>query len=296
MKILFFLCLVTTSILSVFAYEPKLVASIKIPSDLAGYITEGGQSGIRSTLFIGRAHIIFNTGAVSLIVDKDGRFVFARGIIDSESETKTNLLSTIIENGILKIIQEEIFTGQYFHDDGAVAFHTLSPDGYTSIRSVRLETQKRVFKISANSKEAVSNDYQTSYKYYIENFDRSGKLLTRNIYDGKYLVTGNSGQYPSLYPTPDFFVSTNIRNDIIDVYFIYPSSVQGNGNQINLNLKNISSTNIVGIIETSKTNTIKIQSSEDIKNWIDVQTVINPSGKTFTIPANKPKEFIRAIE
>jgi hypothetical protein len=296
MKILFLLCLVTTSILSVFAYEPKLVASIKIPSDLASYITEGGQIGIRSTLFIGRAHITFNSGGVSLIVDKDGRFVFARGNIDAESETKTNLLSTTIENGILKIIQEEIFTGQYFQDDGAVAFYTLSPDGYTSIKNVRFDTAKRVFKISANSKEAVSNDFQTSYKYYIEKFDKSGKLFTRKIYDGKYLIAGNFGQYPSLYPTPDFFVSTNIRNDIIDVYFIYPSSSQGNGNQINLNLKNISNTNIAGIIETSKTNTIKIQSSEDIKNWIDVQTVINPSGKTFSIPLIKPKEFIRAIE
>lgn len=295
MKMLFLLCLVATSICNIYAYEPKLIASIKIPSDLATYVTNG-IPGIRSTLFIGRAHITFNTGGVSLIVDKDGRFVFARGTINNESETKTNLISTTIENGILKIIQEEIFTGQYFHDDGAVAFSTLSSDGYTSIKNIRLDTVKIVYKISANSKEAVSNDYQTSHKYCIERFDKSGQLLNRNIYDGKYLVTGNFGQYPSLYPTSDFFVSTNIRNDIIDVYFIYPTTTQGNANQINLNLKNFSNTNIAGIIETSKTNTIKIQSSEDIKNWVDVQTIINPSGKAFSIPVNKPKEFIRAIE
>ena len=51
------------AILNSYAYEPKLVASIKIPSDLTSYINLG-RTGIRSTLFIGRAHITFNTGGV----------------------------------------------------------------------------------------------------------------------------------------------------------------------------------------------------------------------------------------
>lgn len=295
MRILFLLYLIATSICNIYAYEPKLIASIKIPSDLSGYITNG-QPGIRSTLFLGRAHITFNTGGVSLIVDKDGGFVFARGIIDRESWTKTNLISTTIENGILKVIQEEISSSQSFHDDGAVAFLTLSPDGHTSIKNIRLETDKKVFKISSNSKELINQIYQTDYKYSIEKFDRAGKVLKINTYDGKYLVTGNFGQYPSLYPTSDFFVSTNIRDDIIDVYFIYPNSNQGNGNKINLSINKISNTNITGTIESSKTNSIKIQSSEDIKNWIDVQTIINPAGKSFSIPLTKTNEFIRAIE
>jgi hypothetical protein len=29
---------------------------------------------------------------------------------------------------------------------------------------------------------------------------------------------------------------------------------------------------------------------------MDVETVVNPSGKSFSIPLTKPKEFIRAIE
>jgi len=295
MRILFLLLLTAASIFDIFAYEPKLVASIKIPSDLATYIVNG-RTGIRSTLFHGRAHITFNTGGVSLIVDKDGGFVFARGNIDGESGTTTNLISTTIENGILKVIQEEVSSRQYFHDDGAVAFLTLSPDGYTSIKNIRLDIDKKVFKVSSNSKELINQFYQTDYKYTIEKFDRGGKIFKKTTYDGEYSVTGNFGQYPSLYPTSDFFVSTNIRDDIIDVYFIYPSLNQGNGNQISLSLNNISNTNITGTIETSKTNSIKLQSSEDIKNWIDVQTIINPAGKSFSIPLTKPKEFIRAIE
>jgi hypothetical protein len=291
MRILFLLLLVAGAILNSYAYEPKLVASIKIPSDLTNYI-KIGRTGIRSTLFLGRAHITFNTGGVSLIVDKDGSFIFARGGTDFEYGTTTNLISTTIENGILKVIQEEISSRQYFQDDGAVAFLTLSPDGYTSIKNIRQDIDKKVFKVSSNLKELVNQFYQTDYKYSIEKFDRGGKMLTKTTYDGEYSVAGNTGQYP----TSDFFVSTNIRDDIIDVYFIYPSSNQGNSNKISLSINKISNTTISGTIATSKTNSIKLQSSDDIKNWMDVETVVNPSGKSFSIPLTKPKEFIRAIE
>ena len=91
-------------------------------------------------------------------------------------------------------------------------------------------------------------------------------------------------------------MSAEIKDGYIYVYYITSTTSPYFLNSTKLSINTVGANSVSGTIETQTTNSISIQSSDNISDWKTIQTIQNPSGKQFVVPANKPQEFIRAIE
>jgi hypothetical protein len=150
-----------------------------------------------------------------------------------------------------------------------------------------------VVKLSANSKDILSQSRKSNNKYLILDFNNKNQITKKTVFNGSFVFQGNFNQYN---PKSKYNVSTEIKDGYIYVYYITSTTSPYFLNSTKLSINAVGANSISGTIETQTTNSISIQSSDNISDWKTIQTIQNPSSKQFVVPAIKPKEFSRAIE
>jgi hypothetical protein len=215
-------------------------------------------------------------------------------IIPSQTinEETTKIIGTIIENNILKVINEKTTVIKTSVDSGDLQLKTLSTNGYQSVKNQSVTTVTQTSKQSADQIEIIDTKHVYSSRFIISNHKSNGDVISKETIEGKYS--------PSTIPDFEFpeinGYSLQIRNGFIYVFKIVNISNQGNSSGLSLKITGSKSDSIVGTIQSSNSKNVRVQSSQNILDWIDIEKITNPNGKEIIIPFSKEKEFIRIIE
>jgi len=227
-----------------------------------------------------------------IVMDSDGKYIIFKKTQINVQRT-TNILQTIIENGVLKVIQIEKQESVGESNDGLAVFNTFSTNGYISIVNQTTQLDELKFKVSANSKELIDHISTGFNKVKITKYDSFGKILKSSSYDGvlpELSSESNGG------PGTRFQVFVNLENGYICFYRINFDEAMVANNSIKLKILSSKNNSInVGFL-TESTNKLNIQSSTNLIDWNTLKTIKNEPSLEVIIPANQPKEFIRAIE
>ena len=227
-----------------------------------------------------------------IVMDSDGKYIIFKKT-QINSQRTTNILQTIIENGVLKVIQIEKQETVGESNDGLAVFNTFSTNGYISVVNQTTQLDELKFKVSANSKELIDHISTRFNKVKITKYDSSGKILKSSSYDGvlpELSSESNGG------PGTRFQVFLNLENGYICFYRINFDKVMVSNNSIKLKVLSSKNNSINLSLITESTNQLNIQSSTNLIDWNTFKTIKNEPSLEIVVPANKPKEFIRAIE
>ena len=297
MKQIFYFLLLTTIQKFTFGHDLKLIGKVKFPFEIYEDYQNTDSLYINQIDEDGKMDILFGNinSQLNFIMDKNGFSIFPKipeEIIESEKNL-TNIIGTVVENNILKVIQSETKITHNYKLDRSVLFKTFSTNGYVMVINDSSTIVSNVVKISANSNEILSQSRKLNYQHLILDFNNQNIITTKTIFNGSFVFQGNFNQYN---PKSKYNVSAEIKDGYIYVYYITSTTSPYFLNSTKLSINTVGANSVSGTIETQTTNSISIQSSDNISDWKTIQTIQNPSGKQFVVPANKPQEFIRAIE
>jgi hypothetical protein len=297
MKTILYFLLLTSIQIFTFGHDLKLVGKIEIPLDISESYINSDILYINQIDDDGKMDVLFGSlmAPISFIMDKNGYHIIPTiptEIIEPDSYT-TNIIGTILENNILKVIQSETRIRHNYKIDRSVLFKTFSTNGYVMVINDSSTVLSKNVKLSANSNEVLSQSQKPNNKYIILDFNNKNQITKKTIFNGSFVFQGNFNQYN---PKSKYNVSAEIKDGYIYVYYITSTTSPYFLNSTKLSINTVGANSISGTIETQTTNSISIQSSDNISDWKTIQTIQNPSGKQFVVPANKPQEFIRAIE
>jgi hypothetical protein len=228
----------------------------------------------------------------SIVMDSNGRYIRFKQS-DSSSKLSTNILGTIVENGILKVIQieKQEFIGET--NDGLAIFNTFSTNGYLSVVNQRISLSEQKFKISATSKDLIDSVGTSFNKVKITKYDSSGKILRTSSFDGKLPEISDESDGG---PDVNFQIFVNIEDGYICFYRIDFNEAMISNNSIRFNVKSSKGNSITAQLLSESQKILRIQSSTNLIDWNTFKTIKNEPSLEIVVPANKPKEFIRAIE
>ena len=275
-----------------FSAEVSLIGKVKLEeSDTKNLSPFLEVSQISKTGKFAIANFV-NGSSDSIVMDSNGRYLRFKKETSSGSSS-TNILGTIVENGVLKVIQSEKqeFIGET--NDGLAIFNTFSTNGYISVVNQQLSVSEQKFKISATSKDLIDSIGTSVNKVKITKYDSSGKVLRTSSFDGKLAQISDESDGG---PDVNYQIFVNIEDDHICFYRIDFNEAMVSNNSINLKISSSKNNSInVGFL-TESTNKLSIQSSTNLIDWNTFKTIKNEPSLEVVIPANKKQEFIRAIE
>jgi hypothetical protein len=293
-KILYFILIASIQI-STLGYDLKLVGKFKNTSVYNDETFIIQTSIIKQIDEDGKMDVFLLPFGINFIMDKNGYYIIPKipNEIIEEPNYQTNIIGTILENNVLKVIQSETRTEHRYTLDTSVLFKTFSKNGYSMVINELVSVHSNVFKLSANSNDLISQSSKNYSKFLIIDFNNESKITKKSVFNGNYVIQDNYSQYNL---KSKYNVSTEFKDGYIYVYYITSTTSPYFLNSTKLSINTVGGSSISGTIETQTTNSISIQSSDNISDWKTIQTIQNPSGKQFVVPANKPQEFIRAIE
>lgn len=215
-------------------------------------------------------------------------------IIPSQTinEETTKIIGTIIENNILKVINEKTTVILTSVDSGDIQLKTLSTNGYQSVKNQSVTTVTQTFKQSADKIEIIDTKQVYSSRFIISSHKSNGDVISKETIEGKY----SPSTIPDFnFPDSDGY-SMQLLNGFIYVFKIVNITNQGNSSGLSLKITGSKSDSIIGTIQSSTSKDVRVQSSQNISDWMDIEKITNPNGKKIVIPFSKEKEFIRIIE
>ena len=275
-----------------FSAEVSLIGKVKLEeSDIKNLSPFLEVSQISKSGKFAIANFI-NGSSDSIVMDSNGKYLRFKNQSSSRTSS-TNILGTIVENAVLKVIQSEKqeFIGET--NDGLAIFNTFSTNGYISVVNQQLSVAEQKFKISATSKDLIDSIGTSVNKVKITKYDSSGKVLRTSSFDGKLAQISDESDGG---PDVNYQIFVNIEDDHICFYRIDFNEAMVSNNSINLKISSSKNNSInVGFL-TESTNKLSIQSSTNLIDWNTFKTIKNEPSLEVVIPANKKQEFIRAIE
>ena len=275
-----------------FSAEVSLIGKVKLEeSDIKNLSPFLEVSQISKSGKFAIANFI-NGSSDSIVMDSNGRYLRFKKETSSSSSS-TNILGTIVENGVLKVIQSEKHEFIEETNDGLAIFNTFSTNGYMSVVNQQLTVGEQKFKISATSKDLIDYIGTQFNKVKITKYDSSGKILRTLSFDGELpQISDESDGGPDV----NYQIFANIEDGYICFYKIDFNEVMVSNNSIKLKILSSKNNSInVGFL-TESTNQLNIQSSTNLIDWSTFKTIKNEQSLQIAVPENKPKEFIRAIE
>ena len=268
--------------------EESEVKNISVINMDISKMSKSGNFSFRNFLYFDRP----NMSRESLVMDSNGMYLRYKSQASS-SKTSTNILETIVENGVLNVIQVEKQEFIIETNDGLAIFNTFSTNGYISVVNQQLSVAEKKFKISATSKDLIDSIGTSVNKVKITKYDASGKVLRTSSFDGKLAQISDESDGG---PDVNYQIFVNIEDDHICFYRIDFNEAMVSNNSINLKISSSKNNSInVGFL-TESTNKLSIQSSTNLIDWNTFKTIKNEPSLEVVIPANKKQEFIRAIE
>jgi hypothetical protein len=229
----------------------------------------------------------------SIVVKPDKSHLIIIPLI-SKSVFTTNILSTTNINGIQNQTVEVTEINDTSDIDSRFVMATISNAGYLSVETKIKNRIVTIFKISATNKNIISSKAEGGPTgMAIKKYNSNGELQTE-IYLEKTnnftLVNGNS----SWNHNNRFFVLAQHTDKNITFYRLTDSDLLSSPNRINLDSSQNGS--LTATVNNPEQTLLNIQSSTNLIDWNTFKTIQNEPSLEIVVPANKQKEFIRAIE
>jgi len=229
----------------------------------------------------------------SIVVKPDkSHFIFIPLI--SKSVFTTNILSTTNISGIQTQTIEVTEIKDTSEIDSRFVMATISTSGYLSFENKIKTRIVTIFKISATNKNIISSKAEGGPTgMAIKKYNSNGELVNEIYLDKTNnfnMVNGNRFWNHN----NRFFVLAQHTDKNITFYRLTDPDLLSSQNRITLGSSQNGS--LTATVNNPEQSTLNIQSSTNLTDWNTFKTIQNEPSLEIVIPANKPKEFIRAIE
>ena len=286
---------------NVAALEVKPITTLSITNDLK-IITSPFVASSSTIISRKDGAFIFQTqanyGSVAVVVITNGNSIIKPSMVIT-NYNQTNILQSFVENGELKLIQQEKRFTIITKTRPDLILKTISEKCYFDFIDIRTNINIQEFKISSTSKLLITNfetRYRTSIfsKIYL-NGKQSEHMALRNW--DNYTVSEEKYNYQS-----ENYIDVDNKNvimakqdgDLISFYRLSDPDLLSSPNRITLGSSQNGS--ITATVNNPEQAILNIQSSTNLIDWNTFKTIQNEPSLEIVVPANKPKEFIRAVE
>ena len=292
MRILFFILLTTNA----FGLEFEFITKIQIPSDI--YISEINKT--RQSINIGRnGDFAWNCphakGEFTIFVRTNLQYFYLRKTGFQTQNTQTNYISSSIENGKLYIYQDEITITENRKLDSDFTLKTITPKTTYILETLSTGRTLQKVRISLASKEilSTSSDYIT-IKQIVKYNESNLPIATNQISQNIILSTHDNGWQNDENNISRLILASELKDGFVYFYKFTDSDLLSTPNRITLGSSQNGS--LTATVNNPEQAVLNIQSSTNLIDWNTFKTIQNEPSLEVVIPANKPKEFIRAIE
>ena len=295
-KILLFLI---TPILNLFALELNKIATVdfKENQNLLKSSVKGGNLKIRAD----GAFIYDSSGHPYpwTVVVKPDKSHFILNQNSGNVIYTTNILSTTNINKINYDIVEITTTGTSVSINLNIVLATLSNSGYLSLETIGSGTSSQIFKITTATNQPqkllISTKDNTKTAFILKKHNSNGESIDElNLQDIRGFTSNlNNSNFDSIIVNK-IVVFCQITDTNLIFYRLTDSDLLSSPNRITLGSSQNGS--LSATVNNPEQSLLNIQSSTNLIDWNTFKTIKNEPSLEIVVPANQPKEFIRAIE
>ena len=295
-KILLFLI---TPILNLFALELNKIATVdfKENQNLLKSSVKGGNLKIRAD----GAFIYDSSGHPYpwTVVVKPDKSHFILNQNSGNVIYTTNILSTTNINKINYDIVEITTTGTSVSINLNIVLATLSNSGYLSLETIGSGTSSQIFKITTATNQPqkllISTKDNTKTAFILKKHSSNGESIDElNLQDIRGFTSNlNNSNFDSIIVNK-IVVFCQITDTNLIFYRLTDSDLLSSPNRITLGSSQNGS--LSATVNNPEQAFLNIQSSTNLIDWNTFKTIQTEPSLEIVVPANKPKEFIRAIE
>ena len=234
----------------------------------------------------------------AVIVMTNGNFVL-RQPTSFTSSSETNIIQSFIENNDLNIIQREKYKSIISRTRPDLVLKTISNDFFIDFTDIKTSVQTIEYKINSKLKIQITN-YTTSYRTGIfSKVSLKGKPSSHFTFinPDAFNIEGHFSKlsdYGDIDIEGKTIISCAQRNDNLLFYRLTDSDLLSSPNRITLGSSQNGS--LTATVNNPEQALLNIQSSTNLIDWNTFKTILNEPSLEIVVPANKPQEFIRAIE
>ena len=276
----------------------ELISKVKIPDKSLKFLN---QSPYISIDYIRNDGVFLaKTGGNGfgdvIIVNPSGKS-FSFPSSDSAELNLTNYVSQYTKNDQIHIIVDVFLNLTLSENDGILAAKTIGKNGFL--------TQERCSKIHTIMRQDVSPTTidskvvsQSNTKFtQITRFDVNGtKLFSRQFTNITFSITPNNISPSFNNPNSKLAIHYEIKDDFINFYKLTDSDIFDIISPNRITLGSSQNGLLTATVNNPEKALLNIQSSTNLIDWNTFKTIQNEPSLEIVVPANKPKEFIRAIE
>ena len=231
-----------------------------------------------------------------IIVNPSGKsFIFP--IRDFTELNITNYVSQYTKNNEIHIVWDVFLNRTYSETDGILAAKTIGKNGFlTQERFSKKSTIMRQDVSPSQTESTVTSQSNTDFTQ-ITRYDVNGnKLLSRSFTNISFSITPNNISPSFNNPNSKLAIHYEIKDGFIYFYKLTDSDIFDIISPNRITLSSSQNGSLTATVNNPEQALLNIQSSTNLIDWNTFKTILNEPSLEVVIPANKPKEFIRAIE
>ena len=239
--------------------------------------------------------LVTATGQKYTVITDTGKYICFDSYNQSNVES-TNIVS-IIQNsaGESTFIIDVIYLQSITNNNGISILKTMSSSGYISESNVSITEITNRFTVNNNGTKYESLGGSTDKFNIFTKFDSQWKPVS------SLKTFGNtSNRFTGMSTDSEIDVSSKqiityeLKDGFVYFYRLTDADLLSSPNRITLGSSHNGS--LTATVNNPEQALLNIQSSTNLIDWNTFKTIKNEPSLEIDVPANKPKEFIRAIE
>jgi hypothetical protein len=282
----------------VFGADLEVVARIPLPENIRNLNVS--QLYMRRSDCNTKFYFELVSGSPTQILFDTNGFWYISNYKDPYLIRRTNIVGTLIEDGVLKVIQDEIVETRFFRENPSSIYNSISENGFSVVVNESINIQIQRYKISADKKDPMGNSISSFQNLcHLTNYKRNKEPISTNTFSGNSIMNNFSDSESLQFSPPGGRYKHLIAEKVDDYLIIYNldiDQVKPNPVGPSIRIESSNETGIDAVINSETGKTVRVQSSRDNIDWTDVNTIPNPNGKKIFLPFSQQKEFIRGVE
>jgi len=283
--------------INAFGLDLELISKVKIPDTSLQFLNQSPYISIdyirNDGVFLAKCG---DYGGNVIIVNPTSKS-FSFPLIDRSESNTTNYVSQYTKDNQLHIIFDVFLNSTYSENDGILAAKTIGKNGFlTQERCAKTSTIMRQDVSPSQTESTVTSQSNTKFTQ-ITRYDVNGnKLLSRSFTNISFSITPNNISPSFNNPNSKLAIHYEIKDGFIYFYKLTDSDIFDIISPNRITLGSSQNGSLTATVNNPEQAVLNIQSSTNLIDWNTVKTIQNEPSLEIVVPANKPQEFIRAIE
>ena len=230
---------------------------------------------------------------IAWLIKPDGNY-----ITFSPEETiekrSTNLISISQENGQTTMYLEENIITTNRANTGELLLKSSSKNGCLFNDNYSIRTYKTIYKLVSGKIDSYQSTNSEQRYSIISKYNGNGQLVETLKIPGLNTLQNSGSGFFTESPNANKVFAVEAKEDFIYFYRLTDSDLLSSQNRISLNSSQSGS--ITATVNNPEQAILNIQSSTNLIDWNTLKTIQKAPSLEIIVPANKQKEFIRAVE